>query len=691
MKSEPLKSALLPPIARQLTYPDVFEGNVAVWFCRQPLNEMSTLTADGLHCLLRANGVDEPIPDIPGLDPCSSLISVYTSYLTQVIIDASGCDASVALKAIQWPNEPGMGDLVIVTPRLRLEQNQSDKVLEQVGAKTAALLPLFGRPLADGIHQRVFINGAILQRLLLPYILDRGPCYGVDWQRDRGTILVEFSSPNLGKDFDGNHLRSTIHGSFIASLYERRGYEVHRVNFLGDWGKHIGILAEGWVRFGSEERLESSPLAHLLACFHKADELLKAERLMAEQSADRIGSEQTQVNAAVTIDISAKSECSAPGEASCNGQTLAVHSVSVAKDAFFKALEDGDQNALELWRRFRCKSIDAYVDLYKQMNICFDEYCGESDVSSSTIAEVEKILIEEGAYAESGDAWIIDFRKLGFKHLGTAITRYRNGTTSYLLRDIAAAVDRGRIHNFEKMVYVVTSRQEIHFQQVFKALELMHMPELAAKLQHVSFGKVTGLKTNVGSAGLLLEDMLANARETIENLVAVNPACSTDLDPSAAGTLGVIALACQDLAGKRGGTFTYEPNLMASMEGWTGLTLHIWLRRLTLMTKHSVIVQNLLADQTVSYDLLVGTAYEEPMRLLLEFPHVVSSATKTLESMGLVIYLYRLTDLLPTIMDDQQGQGSSDFAHVKSALLECLRIVLSTGMRILGLDGCVDV
>ena len=95
--------------------------------------------------------------------------------------------------------------------------------------------------------------------------------------------MVEFSSPNIGKEFDGAHLRSTIIGAYIASLYESMGWDVVRMNFLGDWGKHIGLLAVGWSRFGSEELFEADPLRHLLDVYTKIDELFKPERDAAKK------------------------------------------------------------------------------------------------------------------------------------------------------------------------------------------------------------------------------------------------------------------------------------------------------------------------------------------------------------------------------------------------------------------------
>jgi arginyl-tRNA synthetase len=118
----------------------------------------------------------------------------------------------------------------------------------------------FDFPFEDNINLRLYFSATTLARVLLPSIIDRGPSYGKDLtsraprarcpDAGRNKIVVEFSSPKLGKEFDGSPLRSTIIGAYIASLYEGMGWNVVKMNFLGGWGKHIGLLAVGWSRFG---------------------------------------------------------------------------------------------------------------------------------------------------------------------------------------------------------------------------------------------------------------------------------------------------------------------------------------------------------------------------------------------------------------------------------------------------------
>ncbi|ETN39343.1 uncharacterized protein HMPREF1541_05566 [Cyphellophora europaea CBS 101466] len=675
---------------------------------------MSTLTTKGLQKLLGSNGVSDPIPVFPLADINSSPIGIYVAYLAQAIVRATSCEPHVAFDAIQWPNEPGMGDLVIILPRLRLQNADPDAIAQQVGDQIEHLSPLFGFPLADGIHQRIFLRGETLARLLLPYILDRGARYGAPASQSsteldvpvgmQKKVVIEFSSPNLGKEFDGKYLRSTIYGAYIAAMYEFMGWKVYRMNFLGDWGKNVGTLASGWARFGSEELFATDPLGHMLTCFTQAESLHKQEQAEAEKPKDEVslqqapentsGSEASRESMDAASDVRSVTEATdqlhvgVPETAKCPPSDImkTTQTLEEERDAFFKKMEDGDVEAIALWEHFRSACIMKYTELYARMNISFDEHSGESGVSSETIAEVETILKNKGAYTESADAWIIDFKGLGFKRLGTGIARFRNGTTSYLLRDIATAVERSRRHSFDDMIYVVFSGQETHFMQVFKALELMDMTDLAAKLHHISFGKSQGLSPREGSAGLLLGDILDECRDVVQKFISVDPESTVDLGGLDADRLGVTALVCQELAsGKRASTSTFDAASLASTEGWTGLSLLMWLRRLTARTQDAVIDLEALASPNTDFGMLAAEPYDGLLRLLLDFPSILKTSWKHMEPSGLIHYLYRLIDMLPEVWEHDTGSEGSEQSLARLAFLESVRLVLANGASVLGL------
>jgi arginyl-tRNA synthetase len=431
------------------------------------------------------------------------------------------------------------------------------------------------------------------------------------------------------------------------------GWDVVRMNFLGDWGKHIGLLAVGWSRFGSDELFEADPLRHLLEVYTKIDELFKPEQ-----------------------DAAKKLRAEGQDNSGIEGQGIFAE-----KDAFFKKMEDGDPDALKLWTRFRDVCITNYIDLYARLNITFQEYSGESKVRHDTIAEVESILKEKGLYQESEGAWIIDFRKNGSKGLGTCIARYRNGTTSYLLRDIAAALERSREYSFDKLIYVVSAKQESHFQQLFRALELMDYSDLANRLQHVSFGKVQGLWPKEGN-GVLLGDILDQCKTAIQRFLEADEGkIFHGVGPKLLDTLGATALMSQDLSVKRLSNLKFETTKMAVADKATGLTLQHWFAKLSSKLDGRAVNREEL--ERADYSMLEEEEYADVLRLLAQFPDIVKSSFKSLESSIILAYLFHLTDLLSAVWNEEEDDLDQNLSQL--AFYEVVRHVIENGMRMVAL------
>jgi len=235
------------------------------------------------------------------------------------------------------------------------------------------------------------------------------------------------------------------------------------MNYLGDWGRQYGLLACGWKRYGNEEAFAKDPIGHLFDIYVRI-------------SAD-FQPEEDEFKAATKREE----------------DTSKLESQGLLGDAkaYFKRMEEGDEEALQLWRRFRELSIERYKETYARLNIRFTDYSGESQVKQETMKKAEEMLRDRGITELNAGAIIVDFKKHNAKKLNVAIIRNRNGTSNYLLRDIGAALQRDATYHFDHMYYVVMSEQEAHLVRLFKTLELMdEQSGLSKKMAHVSFGKV---------------------------------------------------------------------------------------------------------------------------------------------------------------------------------------------------------
>ena len=184
------------------------------------------------------------------------------------------------------------------------------------------------------------------------------PTYGhnhIHGLRDAGdpnsgnkTIIIEFSSPNIVKKFHAGHLRSTIMSGFLSKLYESSGYNMARMNYLGDWGRQYGLLAYGYERYADEQAFAADPIGYLFYVYVKINADFAPEE-EAFKAATKRGQDTSQ-------------------------------------------LEDGDEDVLRLWRHYRGLSIQRYQETYTRLSIHFTIDSGESQVSKETMEKALGIL-----------------------------------------------------------------------------------------------------------------------------------------------------------------------------------------------------------------------------------------------------------------------------------------------------------
>lgn len=352
-------------------------------------------------------------------------------------------------------------------------------------------------------------------------------------------MIVEFSSPNIAKPFHAGHLRSTIIGGFLSNLYEEAGWDVTRMNYLGDWGKQYGVLAVGFVKFGSEEKLLQNPIGHLYDVYVKISAI-------SHEEGERVKALKEQITA-----LQAKNEAVAEQEAEI--EKITTTGVDQQARDYFKRMTEGDPEALGVWKRFRDLSIVKYKDTYARLNIHFSDYSGESQVKQESMDNAATVMKEKGISEDSEGAVIVDLTKYQ-KKLGKALVRKKDGTTLYLTRDIGAAMERHESYHFDKMIYVVASQQDLHIAQLFKILEVMgdEYTEVSKKCQHINFGMVLGMSTRKGTAKFL-DDILRDVGEKMHDVMRSNEGKYEQvIDPEqTADTLGISAVMVQDMSGKR--------------------------------------------------------------------------------------------------------------------------------------------
>ena len=383
-----------------------------------------------------------------------------------------------------------------------------------------------------------YFKGAPLVQAIIPTIRKLGKEFGnnrfnglrdsKDPSKGKKRIIVEFSSPNIAKPFHAGHLRSTIIGGFLANLYEGGGWDVTRVNYLGDWGKQYGLLALGFERYGDEEALEKDPINHLFNLYVRVNKELTAEK-EAIEAQKKEGKDVAELEA---------------------------NSLDEQARRYFKKMTDRDEAALAQWKRFRDLSIVRYKDTYARLNIHFDSYSGESQVTEAAMEKYGNEMAEKKISKVDEGAVIVNFAELvpgkEGKRLERPIVRKKDGTALYLTRDISELLGRHEKYNFDQMIYVVASQQDLHLKQLFKIIELLGYKDIAAKCQHINFGLVLGMSTRKGTVKFL-DDILRDVADKMLEVMKKNDEKFQQVaDPvGVSDTLGINAVMVQDMSGKR--------------------------------------------------------------------------------------------------------------------------------------------
>ncbi|KAJ7620545.1 arginyl-tRNA synthetase [Mycena polygramma] len=573
-------------------------------------------------------------------------------------------------------------DFTVAIPRFRLKekaQELAERVQNHFSEHRDALIE---RASADGVFVHFNIHHNILLRSVLDQVFrmskptERSPYgnYGTNRTGNGKKVVVEYSSPNIAKPFHAGHLRSTVIGTFISKIYAANGWDVVRNNYLGDWGVQFGLLAVGFKKYGSDAKLSENAIMHLFEVYVKVN-------------ADKDAEAETGVS-----------------------KTLAEARV------IFKAMEDGDPEALSLWRRFRDLSIDAYKKIYARLNVEFDDYIGESLVTNHHIDNTMQELRTKGLLSEkhkwesqpgrdyklppatddegkplrdANPAWAVDLHK--FK-LDKPVVQKPDGTTIYMVRDIAGAIQRFEKYNFDKMIYVVGDQQDLHCAQLFKILKLMDAP-FADNLEHINFGRVKGkgngtMSTRKGDVKFL-EDILDMAKAMLSQMQTNVEKFNNVEDPDATSDqIGMTCVKIQDMQAKRINSYVFDLERLTSFEGDTGAYLQYAHTRLCSVER-KVAPEVSLCDNSaeVDTDLLVEPKAREIAYILACYPDVVRMAFKVQEPSTIVSYCFRLSHAISSALEILAVKGQAkQLAEAQLLLFACARMVLASGMCLLSLN-----
>jgi arginyl-tRNA synthetase len=307
----------------------------------------SSVSMEDLTNTLATLGLDK-VPQEPNTYPALNPFDIYRSHITELLSSVSGVDKQIIYPTLAWTAKPEHGDLQLAVPALR-QKKKDMKAFAQELADAFPESPLVKKPIVTNTSIGFFFKPETLTSLVLPMVLKSKEAYGfnknlglknpLDPSSGAKKMIVEFSSPNIAKPFHAGHLRSTIIGGFLANLYEGAGWDVVRMNYLGDWGKQYGVLAIGFDLYGNEEELVKNPIGHLYDIYVRVSNVQheEAEKMKA------LKAEAAKL----------KEEGKDASEQEAEVKKIEAEGIDEQARKYFKGMVDGEPKALGIWKRFR--------------------------------------------------------------------------------------------------------------------------------------------------------------------------------------------------------------------------------------------------------------------------------------------------------------------------------------------------
>lgn len=552
--------------------------------------------------------------------------------IIQLIVDASDLDTELVRGILEIPPKADMGDFAFPCFQLAKTMRKAPQMI------AAELSDKIEKPdMIDRIEvQGAYINFFLKKELYVKSMLDAIDVenFGSSSVGKGKTICIDYSSPNVAKNFHVGHLRTTIIGNSLYKIYKKLGYQVERINHLGDWGTQFGKLIVAYKAWGSREAVEKDGVAELMRLyveFHKA----------AEQ------------------------------DDSLNDQAR----------EWFHQMENGNEEALSIWQWFVDISLKEYKGTYALLGMDFDHYLGESFYRDKT-AEVVDRLADAGLLQESQGAQIVDLEAYD---MPPCLITKKDGSSIYATRDLAAIFYRKKTWNFDKCLYVTGQEQKLHFAQVFKVVELLGNDWAKDSLVHIPYGLVSleGEKLSTRSGNIIYaEDILLEAIDKVKQIIAEKNPQLEDKE-QVAKTVGVGAIIFHDLYNQRIKDVSFKWEKVLNFDGETGPYVQYTYCRCASILR------------TVSYDSKAPIDYsllldEEAVALIKEinrFPQVVFDAADRYEPSVVARFAMDVAQAFSRFYNACRVNVEEDaLRNARVKLVSLTKTTLKDALALLGID-----
>ena len=471
---------------------------------------------------------------------------------------------------LEVPPDTKLGDFAFPCFKLSKPMRKSPMMIADMLAE-AIKADFIGKIDSVKGYLNFFVNKSTYAKEMVEAVLSQGENYGADGCGAGKTVVIDYSSINIAKRFHIGHLSTTMIGASLYRLYKFFGYNTVGVNHLGDWGTQFGKMIAAYKRWGNREEVEKGGV----------DEMVK-------------------------LYVRFNNEAKEHPELDDEGR------------AWFKAIEDGNEEALEIFNWFKSVTLKDAERVYDMLGVKFDSYAGESFYHDKTGAVVED-LKNAGILKEDQGAQLVDLEPY---KLPPMLFVRSDGATLYATRDLAAIKYRHETYDFDKCLYVVAYQQDLHFKQLLKTTELMGW-DWAKGCEHVNFGMVSfegqTLSTREGRI-VYLEDLLNTSIEKARAIIEEKSPALENKD-EVAKQIGVGAVIFFALYNNRIKDIDFYWDRALNFDGETGpYVMYTHARCCSVLRKAGEV------DAQADYSALSDPAAQDVIRLIEQFPGILHSA-----------------------------------------------------------------
>jgi arginyl-tRNA synthetase len=467
---------------------------------------------------------------------------------------------------------------------------------------------------------------------------------GLTPARQRQTVVVDYSAPNVAKEMHVGHLRTTIVGDALARVLGRLGHVVLRENHVGDWGTPFGMLIEHLLDVGIETTVEQLSVGELNSFYQQARTKFDNDPEFAERARARV-----------------------------------------------VMLQRGDPQTLRWWRLLVDASMAYFKLVYDQLRVLLEDadIRGES-FYNPLLEQVVNELAAAGVAVES-DGALVAFPP-GFTGRGgqpaALIIRKRDGGFGYAATDLAAIRHRTAELHADRLVYVVGVSQATHLAMVFAIARQMGWLN-GARAEHAAIGSVLGqdgrlLRTRSGAPPKLVE-LLDEAVERAGKLLANRGDLTEDERVAIARIVGIGAVKYADLSVSRDRDYVFDWDRLLSLDGNTGPYLQYATARIRSIFRRAGLSQEAARVPPIR---IRHDAERVLVLRLLPFGTVVHEVADTLQPHRLTNYLYDLAVAFTGFYENCPILTAPDESIRRSRLALCAvtEQALTTGLTLLGIE-----